>query len=444
MSLKLKTALLFSSLLLAAVGGLSAILVRSATRALEREQAAQAQKRTAALAEVCRGTIFSHQDLHAANYLRELKRSSEVIEAYCLDKTGRVIGHSDVEKIGEPLTNTPSDPTSLAEEQPILLDGISLGLARIVFDRETLRRALAQEMSSARWRVWRLALPVIGLGFLGAFLLTGYLIKPLDHVVAGAQAIGGGALNHVIPVERRDEIGLLAEEVNRMAVKLASLDEMKRDFVNGVTHDLKSPLAGILAAAEAARGGDAAAREEQLAVVRQRAELLRDLIGSILEVAKIESGLVLNKKRVRLEELVDRSTDAHRGEAARKGLGLEHVMESALPEISVDETKIERALSNLVGNAVKFTDQGAVTVRTARDGAAALVRVEDTGPGVAPELKDRLFTKFSRAAKGAAAQKEGTGLGLAVAKGVVEAHGGHISVESAPGRTVFTVRLPLG
>jgi two-component system OmpR family sensor kinase len=108
----------------------------------------------------------------------------------------------------------------------------------------------------------------------------------------------------------------------------------------------------------------------------------------------------------------------------------------------LDETKIERVLGNLVGNAVKFTDKGSVIVRTGLDGNFATVRVEDTGPGLAPELEHRLFTKFSRAAGGEAARKEGSGLGLAIAKGIAEAHGGSISVESVPGRTVFTVRLP--
>lgn len=440
MSLKLKTSILFSFLLLAAVGGLSAVLARSAVRALEREQASQAQRRAAALAEVCRGTIFSHQDLHAANYLKEIKRSPEVVEAFCRDEKGRVIGHTDVEKVNDTLADAPVPPDRVAVDQFILMEGVPLGLARIVFDRALMSKAWAREMAAARWRVWRFSLPVLVLGFLGTFLLTGYLIRPLDGVVAGARAIGGGKLEHRIPLVRRDEIGFLAEEFNHMGAKLGELDEMKRDFVNGVTHDLKSPLAGILAAAEAARTDDAAARDGQLAVVRRKAETLRDLISSILEVAKIESGLVLNRKSARLEEVVDRAVAAHREEARRKGLALEHVLEAAPPPVSVDETKIERALANLVGNAVKFTDAGAVTVRTGKDGSGAWVRVEDTGPGIPPTLLPRLFTKFSR---DAASTKEGSGLGLSIAKGVIEAHGGTVSVESTAGKgATFTVRLP--
>src|SRR5262245_28707130 len=233
MSLKLKTALLFSGLLLAAVGGLSAVLARSAARALARQQDAQSAKRAAARAEVCRGTVFSHQDLHVTNYLKELKRSPEVREAYCVDKDGRAIGHTDVEKVSEVVPAAPSDPGSLSVEEPILMGGVSLGRARIVFDRTRLRADLEREVSAARWRVWRTSLPVIALGFLGTFLLTGYLIKPLDSVVSGSQAIGAGKLDHRIPVVRRDEIGGLAEEFNRMARRLSELDEMKRDFVNG-------------------------------------------------------------------------------------------------------------------------------------------------------------------------------------------------------------------
>jgi signal transduction histidine kinase len=455
LSLKLKIALVFSGLLLLAVGSLSAVLARSATRALARERDEDALKRAAGLAEVCRGTIFSQQDLQAANYLRRLKSSPEILEAFCVDKEGKVVGHTSVERVGENAgenlrrelagLRAPRQEESggrLTVDTPVTLDGLPLGAARIVFDGAALKERLSREMTAARWRVWRHSLPIIALGFFATFLLTGVLIKPLEDVVSGARAIGRGTLTHVIPVGRRDEIGLLATEVNRMAARLKELDEMKRDFVNGVTHDLKSPLAGILAAAEAARTDDRSARDEQLAVVRRKAENLSNLITSILEVAKIESGLVLNRKRVRLEEVVDRVAAAHAPEAARKGLLLEHVMEAAPPPLSLDETKIERVLGNLVGNAVKFTDKGSVIVRTGLDGNFATVRVEDTGPGLAPELEHRLFTKFSRAAGGEAARKEGSGLGLAIAKGIAEAHGGSISVESVPGRTVFTVRLP--
>jgi signal transduction histidine kinase len=126
--------------------------------------------------------------------------------------------------------------------------------------------------------------------------------------------------------------------------------------------------------------------------------------------------------------------------AEGKGLEVDFVIGATFKPLSLDEGKMERALANLIGNAVKFTAKGHVTVETAQRGKTQEIRVSDTGPGVPPEFRNKLFTKFSRAQSTGA---EGTGLGLSIAKGIVEAHGGTLLAEfPMEGGTVFVVSLP--
>jgi signal transduction histidine kinase len=280
-----------------------------------------------------------------------------------------------------------------------------------------------------------------------AFLVTAWAVRPVRALVEGARAIGAGRLDQKILLRRHDELGRLADEFNLMAEKLAELDRMKADFVNGITHDLKSPLTAVKASADnlqsfIGRPGDPGPAYESLALIRRNADRLLDLISSILEVAKIEHGAALVKSPVDLESLADRVARNFRPLAAAKGLSLDLVAENPVPPFPADEGKLERALSNLVGNAVKFTQKGGVTISVGRDGGRAFVSVRDTGPGIPADLRGRLFAKFSRAQ--AARGTEGTGLGLAIVKGFVGAHGGSVETQEAPGGgTIFTIKVPL-
>jgi two-component system phosphate regulon sensor histidine kinase PhoR len=177
-------------------------------------------------------------------------------------------------------------------------------------------------------------------------------------------------------------------------------------------------------------------------MIRENADRLMNLITSILEVAKIESGLVLDRRPVRLEDVAERVVRSFRPLAEPKGVKIDVLVKKDLPPVSADESKLERLLANLVGNAVKFTAQGRVTVDLDAEGGVQVVRVADTGPGIPPEAADKLFSKFYRVRR-PGEKIEGTGLGLSIAKGIAEAHGGTLSVESTVGKgTVFSLRLP--
>lgn len=280
-------------------------------------------------------------------------------------------------------------------------------------------------MEKARGRIVRVSIAVILIGFLGSFFVTRFALASLGTLIAGVRTIAKGQWDHRIPVPDAAEIALLSREFNAMAGRLAELDQMKSDFVNSVTHDLKSPLTAIKASLEALQTG--AVRPEEVSVnhlaIRENADRLMNLITSILEVARIESGLSLDRRPVRLEDIADRVVRTFRPLAKSKDLEIELLVRKELPPLAGDESKLERVIANLAGNAVKFTAKGRVTVEVDGDEQGQVVRVTDTGPGIPPEAAGKLFTKFYRAGR-PGEKVEGTGLGLAIAKGIAEAHGG--------------------
>jgi signal transduction histidine kinase len=290
MSLKLRISLLFSALLLAAVGGLAVVLVWSESRALSDNMAHQQTEAAEALAEVGRNAIFSGQDLAVTNAIRRLAALPEVVSARCVKLDGTVMGDTDSTLIG----TVQKTRWKNAVFAPIRYGSQELGLAEIVFSQDILQARLRKEMAVARRRIFKIAVPALLLGFIGAFLTTAYVVRPVRALEEATRIFGEGKLDHALPVRRNDELGRLARAFNDMAGRLKELDRMKQDFVSSVTHDLKSPLAAIRAALDMTQ----AAGTHLL--IRQNVDRLHNLITDVLDTAHIESGLKLNRRAASL------------------------------------------------------------------------------------------------------------------------------------------------
>ncbi|HEX2717685.1 MAG TPA: PAS domain-containing sensor histidine kinase [Gemmatimonadaceae bacterium] len=218
------------------------------------------------------------------------------------------------------------------------------------------------------------------------------------------------------------------------------------DVLAVVSHDLRNPLSAITMCAAALRegGGDAAARDELLQAIAEAAEWAQRLIRDLLDVSALDAGaLALERTAVPLGEVVTRATTML--EADFEGRGV--LLTADIPEpracIWADADRVVQVIANLLGNAVKFTERGGrVTVRVRSDDGYASIAVEDTGAGIPAEEQARIFDRYWQSRRGAA--RRGAGLGLAIAKGIVEAHGGRIGVASEPGRgSTFTFEIPL-
>lgn len=231
--------------------------------------------------------------------------------------------------------------------------------------------------------------------------------------------------------------------------ELQRLNAEKNRWLGIAAHDLRSPLSIVQMYAEflQAEAGAALGAEARgfLGTIRESVGFMQRLVDDLLDVAQIEAGGVqLQRQPADLADLLARSVALNRVPAARKGIAVEYRAEAAA-WLPLDAAKIEQALNNLIGNAVKFSPPGStIEVGLRQDGDAWCVSIADQGPGIAADAQARLFQPFVTAGSRATAGEKSTGLGLAIVRRVVEAHGGRIGVRSAPGRgAVFHFSLPL-
>jgi PAS domain S-box-containing protein len=245
----------------------------------------------------------------------------------------------------------------------------------------------------------------------------------------------------------REELLLQAQVQNE---QLLELDRMKDEFVALVSHELRTPLTSIrgyleLLLEDAALGGFAATHTEWLGVIDRNSERLLCLVEDLLLKAQVNAGKVtLNMKEVDLAALVEQSVTASVPAAAGREITLACDTRS-LPPVSADPVRIGQVIDNLISNALKFTPAGGrVDVRAEQSGDVVRIEVADTGMGIPEGEQERLFERFYRTSQAQERAVPGAGLGLAIAKAIVEAHGGEISCTSAAGAgTTFAIELPL-
>jgi signal transduction histidine kinase len=229
--------------------------------------------------------------------------------------------------------------------------------------------------------------------------------------------------------------------------KLEKLNDQQAAFVSNVAHEFRSPLAVFKGAldnlADGLYGGPLPpALAEPVEMCQREVDRLTRLVSDLLDLSRIESGkLRLRRQAVVLQEVLRSVTQFLEGIAARRGVRLALQLPAEAVELSGDRDRLEQVFINLVANALKFTPAGSVTVTLRRDGEAAEVEIADNGPGIAPEDLGRIFDKFERVGS---QSEEGSGLGLPIARDIVQLHQGSIRVESRPGAgSRFLVRLPL-
>ena len=241
-------------------------------------------------------------------------------------------------------------------------------------------------------------------------------------------------------IERRNQ-ALMASEQRAQAASRA-----KSDFLAAVSHELRTPLTGIRGFAELMerRLPDDRFRE-QAGIIRKSAEHLNTLLTDILDFAKIEAGAMsVRLAPVPLRALIAGTAEFFNVSAAQKGLALNVRIDPAAPEqITTDELRLKQILNNLLSNAFKFTEAGSVSIEVEATAGAVKIHVVDTGPGIPAELHDAVFERFRQGSAQVANDHGGTGLGLALARGLAERLGGTLTLESASGQGArFTLTLP--
>lgn len=282
-------------------------------------------------------------------------------------------------------------------------------------------------------------------GLLLSVALARRILKPVEELTAAARGMEAGDLSRRVPVRGEDEIAGLARAFNAMADRRATAERLRRDLVNDIAHELRSPLTNLRGQIEALQDGLAAPTPETLASLEEEARLLERLVDDLQDLALAEAGQIeLERGPVDLLAEVRRAVQGLRPRLDEKDLRVEIDIPDNLPPADADARRVGQILRNLLGNAATHTPPGGL-VRVSARGEAGEVRttVVDTGPGIPPEHLPFLFERFYRADASRARATGGAGLGLAIVKQLAEAHGGRVWVESEPGRgAAFGFSLP--
>jgi signal transduction histidine kinase len=279
---------------------------------------------------------------------------------------------------------------------------------------------------------------------LAGVLLARSIALSLDGLVEATQRIEAGDLSARAPETGSAELRTVAASFNKMAASVEGLFDARRELVSWASHDLRTPVAAIRAMLEALNDG-LAQPDEYLPAIEEQVRGLSLLIDDLFELAAIDSGaLTLHLQATRLPDIVGSCLRAVDAQARSRQVQLESHIDAATPEIIAAPDKVERILLNLLNNALRHTPaDGSVTVTVQPDHDGVCVAVEDTGEGLSPTAMQRGFERFWRA-DGARSRTDGggAGLGLAIARGLVEAHAGSIWAEHRPGggaRVVFAL-----
>jgi signal transduction histidine kinase len=290
---------------------------------------------------------------------------------------------------------------------------------------------------------WFLFFPVVLLiGFVAFGRLIRRTAKPIGDVMDAAGRIAEGDLSARAPVHGPPDVRNLAGAFNRMADRLERNERQRRDLLADVAHELRTPLSVIRGRVEGMRDGLYEVDAEHLGLIEQETEVMARLLGDLQLLSNAEAGaLPLHRERLEPMELVDAAVAAYRTQADEAGVALETRSEGGVPPLDVDRVRIGEVLSNVIANAIRHTQAGgSVTVAVSSSGEGVSFEIADTGEGISA---DELPTVFDRFAK--SPESRGAGLGLAIAKSLVQAHGGTISAESEPGRgTTIRFVLPGG
>lgn len=298
---------------------------------------------------------------------------------------------------------------------------------------------------------------LLAVGF--SLLWAGPIATRIERVRASTAQLGSGDLDVTLPVDGHDELAELAQAFNRMAATLRrsaarehELEQARRDLIAAVSHDLRTPLAAIRVLIEAVADGIATEPETEqryLQAVQREVTHLSQLVDDLFELAQIDAGVLrLNLQRGSLHDLISDTLASLQPQAERQGIHLLGEIDSGVDPVLMSPPKLQRVLYNLIANALRHTPaRGSVLLRARPDGALVQVEVADTGEGIAPEDLPRVFDRSFRGERSRTRREDegtvGAGLGLTIARGLIEAHGGTIRVESRLGqgaRFVFTLQ----
>jgi signal transduction histidine kinase len=316
-----------------------------------------------------------------------------------------------------------------------------------------LKDQIYEPIKTIRWIIYSGMFISMGLVILVSILFSRYISRPILQLESAARDIAGGNVDRTLNLDRKDEFGKLASSLNKMAERFrADNEEMKRlyekqsQFFADITHEIRNPLHTIAASLEMLQMDNLGRekREQYMQTAIRQTERINRLFKDLVTLQRYDSDTYfIEKQKFDLCGVIRQVVDLYDDEARRKGIRL--LYEQNEHPVMADPGKIEQVIDNLVSNALKYTGEGDVEIQVKEEAGEVRVSVKDTGIGISDEHLERLFDRFYRTDKARSRDQGGTGLGLAVVKSILSAHGSDISVNSTPGKgSEFSFSLPRG
>jgi signal transduction histidine kinase len=354
------------------------------------------------------------------------------------DPTGIVVVGEGGYRVGQPVA-----PEVLTAGTPVRVNGQVIAIS-LPPQRPPQRNPAQEQFIQTTGRALGLAAVGAALAavLLGIFLAR-TITRPVTALTGAAQRMAKGALGQTVNVQSRDEVGELAAAFNQMSADLARADQARRQMTADIAHELRNPLTVIGGYLDAMRAGDLKPTLARLDAVYEEIQHLEHLVDDLRTLSLADAGaLALNRQPLAPRELLNRIAARYAQQAEQKNIALTVQAAAELPEIQADEARMMQVFSNLVSNALRHTPpQGQVRLSADAAGNKIHFAVADTGAGIPAEDLGRVFERFYRGDQSRYGNGE-LGLGLAIAKAFVEAHGGKIWAESAPGSgATFVVEL---
>lgn len=355
--------------------------------------------------------------------------------------TGRVVMAGEGYQLGTTLP-----PQAINAGIPIQADNKTVGF--LIINRPGYRIAGPGAVYLQRFnlQVALGGLIAVALALILAVVLSRTLTRPIRELTAATKVVSGGSVAHQVPVRSRDELGQLASSFNRMSADLVRSLQLRRQMTADIAHELRTPISVILGHAEAVHDGVLPASAETFEIVREEAARLEHLVEDLRTLSMADAGeLKLHLQPTPAASLILDAQKVYAHRAAQQQISLQLTAPETLPQIEVDDQRIQEVFANIIENALRYTPTGGkITISAATADHSVEFRITDSGHGVAPSELALIFERFHRVENSRSREDGGSGLGLAIAKSIVERHQGTIWAESQPGAGLtIAVRLPI-
>jgi signal transduction histidine kinase len=292
----------------------------------------------------------------------------------------------------------------------------------------------------------RAGLVAVGIAIVLTFFLSRRILSPVKALTTAARQFGKGDFSHRVTYQGGGEIGELSRSFNSMAQNLEKNEQLRRNMVADVAHELRTPVSNLRGYLEAISDGLVKPDEETIRSLNEEAASLANLVGDLQELTLADAGkLNMTIQPEDISHIVKETLAAVQTKAAHKELTITSNLPDELPLVDIDALRIRQVLNNLLNNALAHTGKGGIiTVSGRHQEDKVFISVSDTGEGIAPEHLPMIFERFYRVDKSRTRATGGSGLGLTIAKRIVDAHGGTISVTSELGKgSTFTFSIPV-